>query len=169
MAAPDPATTGATPGLTRRFSSASPEETRALAGRLSALLRPGDFLALSGDLGAGKTCFVQGLAAGLHVEGRVSSPTFVLLHYHPGPLPLCHLDAYRLDSAEELELLGLADYAADSVIALEWAERVPEAVPAEALLLHLSFAGEGRVLEITARGARPTRLLEEWSAHAAGA
>ena len=96
----------------------SAEELQALAARLARDLAPGDFLALCGDLGSGKTCFVQGLARGLGVSWRVTSPTFVLLHLHPGTPPLCHLDAYRVGSAQELLDLGLEEYAETAVVAL---------------------------------------------------
>ena len=143
------------------YLTAGPEETQALARKLAALLRPGDFLALVGELGGGKTCFVQGLAEALGVQGRVGSPTFVLLHYHPGPLPLCHVDAYRVGSGEELRDLGLEDYARLGVIALEWADRVPEVCPPDALTISFAYADPGRRLEFSARGERSTALLEE--------
>ena len=151
------------------YYTRSAEETRALAQALAALLRSGDFLALIGELGGGKTCFVQGLAEGLGVQGRVSSPTFVLLHYHPGPLPLVHLDAYRVGSAEEFRELGVEEYARSGVIALEWADRVPDLWPAEALIIRFDYAGEGRQLEFQGRGARPAALVEELRQHDPGA
>ena len=132
-----------------------------MARRLAPGLRAGDFLALIGELGGGKTCFVQGLAEGLGAQGRVSSPTFVLLHYHPGPLPLCHLDAYRVASTEELRDLGVEDYARTSVIALEWADRVPDLWPAQALVLRFTYTPLGRQIEFTGRGERPMALVEE--------
>ncbi|HEY3397913.1 MAG TPA: tRNA (adenosine(37)-N6)-threonylcarbamoyltransferase complex ATPase subunit type 1 TsaE [Armatimonadota bacterium] len=141
----------------------SPEQTRELARRLAAYLRPGDFLALCGELGGGKTCFVQGLAEGLGALGRVSSPTFVLLHYHPGPLPLCHLDAYRVASAEEFRDLGVDDYARTGVVALEWADRLPELWPAELLIVNFSYTADGRCLELSGRGERWSPVLEELS------
>lgn len=137
------------------------EATRALGRRLAALLRPGDFLALCGDLGAGKTTFVQGLAEGLGVTGRVCSPTFILLHAHPGPIPLCHLDAYRVASAEQLRDLGADDLAERGVTALEWADRVPALWPPELLLLTLEYDGEGRRLHLEGRGAHPAAVVRE--------
>ena len=147
----------------RVYSTVGPAATQALARALAPALRPGDFLALVGELGGGKTCFVQGLAEGLGGQGRVSSPTFVLLHYHPGPLPLCHLDAYRVGSANELRDLGVDEYACTSVIALEWADRVPELWPPEVLVINFAYEGEGRRLEFLARGPRPAALLEALS------
>lgn len=150
------------------YCSRSPEATRELARRLAALLQAGDFLALTGELGGGKTCFVQGLAAGLNVQGRVSSPTFVLLHYHSGRLPLLHLDAYRVGSAHELRDLGLDDYATTSVIVLEWADRVPELAPPEALSIRLEYAEEGRRITLSGRGDRVAALIKELQKHGAG-
>jgi tRNA threonylcarbamoyladenosine biosynthesis protein TsaE len=137
------------------------EATRALARRLAALLRPGDFLALCGELGAGKTTFVQGLAQGLGVAGRVSSPTFILLHAHPGPVPLCHLDAYRVHTTEELGDLGAEELAEAGVTALEWADRVPALWPPEVLIITLEYAGDGRRLHFEGRGPRPAALVQE--------
>lgn len=148
-------------GIRYALVTATAEETQALARWLAGQLQPGDFLALCGELGSGKTCFVQGLAEGLGVQGRVSSPTFVLLHYHPGPLPLLHLDAYRVGSGAEFRDLGVDDYARTCVIALEWADRVPDLWPAEVLVINFAYADSGRRLEFVARGARPTALVEE--------
>jgi len=139
------------------------QETQACARWLAGRLQVGDFLALCGDLGSGKTCFVQGLADGLRVEGRVSSPSFVLLHYHPGPLPLLHLDAYRVRSSAEFRDLGMDDYARTCVIALEWADRVPDLWPREVLAINFTYANAGRRLEFVGRGARPSALVEELS------
>jgi tRNA threonylcarbamoyladenosine biosynthesis protein TsaE len=147
------------------YCSASPGDTLALARELAALLQAGDFLALTGELGGGKTCFVQGLAEGLGAQGRVSSPTFVLLHYHPGPLPLLHLDAYRVGGAQELRDLGLDEYAESSVIVVEWADRVPELVPADALTIRFEYAEGGRRLELVGRGPRSAALVKELRAH----
>jgi len=94
------------------------------------------------------------------VHGRVSSPTFVLLHYHPGPVPLCHLDAYRVNSAEEFRDLGVDDYARTSAIALEWADRVPDLWPPDTLVIRFVYADGGRRLEFSARGERAAALLE---------
>lgn len=147
----------------RVHATQTPEETQALARRLAPLLRPGDFLALIGELGGGKTCFVQGLAGGLGVQGRVSSPTFVLVHYHPGPIPLCHVDAYRI-GPEELHELGVDEYARTGVVAVEWADRVAAAWPPDVLILNFTYSDTGRRLECTARGERSAALLEAWEA-----
>jgi tRNA threonylcarbamoyladenosine biosynthesis protein TsaE len=108
----------------------SEDETMAAASDLAATLQPGAVLLLSGNLGAGKTAFVRGLAAGLGIDpGEVSSPTFTLVHeYRGGRLPLYHADLYRLDRAAA-EDLGLDQAGIDGVLAIEWPERLSHALP----------------------------------------
>ena len=104
----------------------SEEETSAFAERLAAALQPGTFVLLHGDLGAGKTAFVRGLAAGLGADPeQVSSPTFVLIQHYKGRLPLTHVDLYRLDTAAAVDDLGLEEMGGGGVVAIEWAERLP--------------------------------------------
>jgi tRNA threonylcarbamoyladenosine biosynthesis protein TsaE len=148
------------PELTCQFETASPEATRKIARHLAQALQPGDFLALVGELGAGKTCFVQGLAEGLGVSGRVASPTFILMRAHPGPVTLFHADAYRLNSGGELLDIGLEDWLATGVVALEWADQAPEALPAEYLTVTIAGDGELRRLTFAAHGPRGEALLE---------
>ncbi|MCW2608053.1 MAG: hypothetical protein JWO60_2746 [Frankiales bacterium] len=106
------------------------EDTEELGRRLASLLRAGDLLVLSGPLGAGKTALVRGLGEALGVAGRVTSPTFVLARQHRGPLPLLHVDAYRLRDAgtASLDDLDLEDALADGVAAVEWGEGLVEGV-----------------------------------------
>ena len=119
----------------------SPEQTHALAQRLAAELGPGSVLALHGDLGSGKTCFVQGLARALGVKGPVSSPTFILVNEHAGRLPLFHVDLYRIRGEEEADTLALDEYLeSDGITAVEWAERASALLPARTL--HLFFRVE---------------------------
>jgi len=141
----------------------SPDQTRAWGARLGARLQIGDFVALCGPLGAGKTCFAQGLGQGLGITSPITSPTFIIIRQHPGPVPLCHADAYRIASTEELEDAGLIDYFRDWVVALEWAERVPEIWPEELYIIQLSFDNDGRRLELSARGQGPTQVIGELS------
>ena len=104
----------------------SEDETFALGQQLAATLQPGTFVLLHGDLGAGKTAFVRGLAAGLGADpAEVSSPTFVLIQHYRGRLPLTHVDLYRLDSAAAVDDLGLEELVGNGVLAVEWAERLP--------------------------------------------
>ena len=112
----------------QRFITNSPEETEALGARLAGALEPGAVVAFTGDLGAGKTAFVRGLARGLGVQDRVTSPTFTIVNeYEGGRLPLFHFDLYRLGSADELFDIGWEDYLArGGVCAVEWSERMEE-------------------------------------------
>lgn len=140
--------------------SDSPEATQALARCLASALRAGDCLALVGDLGAGKTCFVQGLAAGLGVRGRVASPTFIVMRRHPGPLPLFHADAYRLGCPDELVDVGLEDWLSEGVVAVEWADQASAVLPADRLTIHLTGLAEERTVRLQATGPRSQKLLE---------
>ena len=108
----------------------SPEETEALGADLAGRLEPGTVIAFTGDLGAGKTAFVRGLARGLGIAERVTSPTFTIVNeYEGGRLPLFHFDMYRLGSADELFDIGWEDYLArGGVCAVEWSENVSDAL-----------------------------------------
>lgn len=126
-------------GITTRDAAA----TRELAAELARALSPGTVLALHGDLGVGKTTFVQGLAAGLGVAAAVTSPTFNLFTIHRGPVNLVHLDAYRLSSAREFEELLLDEFLTPPwVLAVEWPERIAEAIPPGALHLELRILAD---------------------------
>jgi tRNA threonylcarbamoyladenosine biosynthesis protein TsaE len=111
--------------------SHSPAETFELGRRVAATLRGGEVLALDGDLGAGKTQFVKGLAAGLGCDAGVTSPTFTLIHeYTGGRRPLYHFDFYRLETGDEALRAGLDDYlGGDGVLAIEWAGKFPALLP----------------------------------------
>lgn len=131
------------------FESASESETIALGERLARLLRPGDVVALEGDLGAGKTRFVRGVARGLGCDERmVSSPTYVLAHEYPGregAISLVHVDAYRIRSGEELEGLGLDRPAsAGGALIVEWASRIKDRLDPSRLTVTLEHAGNHR-------------------------
>jgi tRNA threonylcarbamoyladenosine biosynthesis protein TsaE len=122
--------------------SASPEATRALGERLGELLEGGDVVALSGELGAGKTCLVQGLALGLGVDPavQVTSPTFTLVGEYPGRLILRHADFYRVEGYDRLLAAGFDDLLdRHGVLVVEWPERVPEALPEERLEVRMEI------------------------------
>jgi len=107
----------------------SERETFALGENVAATLEPGTFVLLQWDLGAGKTAFVRGMAAGLGGSpDDVSSPTFVLIQHYKGRTPLVHVDLYRLDSAAAVDDLGLEELASGAVVAIEWAERLPRPI-----------------------------------------
>lgn len=125
----------------------SPEETRALGARLAETLRPGDVVALDGDLGAGKTQFIKGLCAALGVPPeQVTSPTFTLIHEYEGADgPIYHVDAYRIEHPEELRAAGIDDYLyGEGICLIEWAERIAPLLPNEALRLRLTHLGGTR-------------------------
>lgn len=111
-------------------TSNSPQETEALGAQLAARLTRGDVVAFTGDLGAGKTAFTRGLARGLGVQGRVTSPTFTIVNeYEGGRLPLFHFDMYRLGSSEELFDIGWEDYLArGGICVVEWSEIIADAL-----------------------------------------
>jgi tRNA threonylcarbamoyladenosine biosynthesis protein TsaE len=136
-----------------------PEATRALGEQLAGELRPGDLVVLNGPLGAGKTALTQGIGAGLGVRGSVTSPTFVLARIHPGPLPLVHVDAYRLresgSSRLELDDLDLDASLEDSVTVVEWGEGLVEGLSEARLEVRLDRPAEHeRTAEVRPVGAR---------------
>jgi tRNA threonylcarbamoyladenosine biosynthesis protein TsaE len=130
----------------------SESETEEIAAELAGELKPGDVVALYGPLGAGKTSFVRGLAAGLHCVQAVRSPTFSLINEYSGPLPLYHFDFYRLDGAAEIDDLGWTDYLeSDGVLAIEWPEKVRKMLPIPRIEVYLSYlGGTSRKVEIVA-------------------
>lgn len=138
----------------------SEEETAALGRRVGEACGPGTVVALVGDLGTGKTRFVKGVAGALGVEeGSVTSPTFVLMNLHRGRVPIAHLDLYRLE-AVDLASLGFYDVREDSVVLVEWAEKVPEGLLGDHLRVSFEVTGEtGRRLMFQARGKGAEELL----------
>jgi tRNA threonylcarbamoyladenosine biosynthesis protein TsaE len=133
--------------LERVVATRDPGETRALAARLATVARAGDLVCLVGELGAGKTQFAKGFAAGLGVEGTVTSPTFVLMAEYAGRLPLFHLDLYRLADAADALAGGLLDERQlEGVVLVEWAERLGEALPAGRLDVLIDGTGDDQRL-----------------------
>lgn len=136
----------------------SPEATRELAGSVAKVLRNGDLLLLSGDLGAGKTAFVQGLGAALGVQGRITSPTFTLAQEYEGSsLRVNHLDVYRLTEAGEVHDLALPEVLEDGVTVVEWGERLLPGIGSDYLQLRFMFGdreegGDVRLIEVAATG-----------------
>jgi tRNA threonylcarbamoyladenosine biosynthesis protein TsaE len=143
--------------------SRSPDQTRQIGMRLGGALRVGDVICLQGDLGAGKTTFVQGIAHGWGSLDAVSSPTFIIVNmYRRGDgARLFHMDAYRLDSTPEAEELDLDAMLAQGPLIIEWPERMDGLVPGERLWVHLEHsAEEERQMKFHASGSRYDELLE---------
>ena len=139
--------------LTARTKSA--DDTRALAAELAAVARPGDLLLLAGDLGAGKTTFVQGFSRALGVEEPVTSPTFVIVHTYQGAFPIVHVDAYRLERLQELLDLGLGELLDhEGVTLIEWGDAVIPALPPEFLEVRLELGDDddARVIRLHGTG-----------------
>ena len=145
------------------FFSRGPEQTRRIGVRLGGALQPGDVICLQGDLGAGKTTFVQGIAQGWGSLDAVSSPTFILVNvYRRGDeARLFHMDAYRLDSTPEAEELDLDSMLAQGPLLIEWPEGMDGLVPAERLWVSLEHIDEEeRQMKFKATGLRYDNLLE---------
>jgi tRNA threonylcarbamoyladenosine biosynthesis protein TsaE len=130
--------------------SASAEATEAAGERLGRTLGPGAVVALTGELGAGKTCFVQGLVRGLGATIRATSPTFVLVNEYKGRVPIHHVDAYRTDSMTELMDLGLLEMVSgEGVTLIEWADKLVPLLPHDAVHVHIAGVGdESRTITI---------------------
>ncbi len=149
-------------GPVRRTDSV--EATERLGAAFAPALRAGDVVVLTGDLGAGKTRFVAGLARGLAPRAHVRSPSFTLVNEYAGEPALFHLDLYRLGTGE-VDGLGLEEYAERGVLAVEWGERLPSAWREEALALAFEGAGdEPRTVTASAAAGRGLELLAAWRA-----
>lgn len=144
------------------FISHSEAQTRRLGARLAAFLNPGDVIALIGDLGSGKTRWVQGLCKGLGVTDPVISPTFTLVNEYQGLYPVYHIDLYRLDDAAETATFGLEDYLYGSgITVIEWADRIKTLLPDEFLAVELHHLEETkRRVVLRPHGQRFMTLLE---------
>jgi len=137
---------------TAEFLTRSADETERVGERLGRRLVPGDVVALSGELGAGKTCFIRGLARGLGVTQGVSSPTFVIVNQYTGRMPVFHIDAYRTESLTELLDIGFDEYVSgDSVTVIEWSDKLEPLLPPGAIRVRVSGLGdEPRTIRIDA-------------------
>jgi len=145
------------------LTSDGPGATQALGAVIGQTLLSGDVIALSGELGAGKTCLVKGLATGLGIDTPITSPTFVLLRNHDGGrVPLVHVDVYRLDRLSEIEGLGDDVLSAHVVTVIEWGDTVDAVLPANRLLIEIDHLGDGDARAITIHGAG------DWEARAPG-
>ena len=129
-----------------RLRSGSPEDTLEIARALGAALRPGDVVALYGDLGAGKTLFCKGVGEALGIPpDRILSPTFTIVTEHAGPVPLTHIDVYRLSGAREAEEIGTRELlSGDGVCLVEWAEKIEELLPTDCIRVTFTISGDDR-------------------------
>ncbi|MBT3313426.1 MAG: tRNA (adenosine(37)-N6)-threonylcarbamoyltransferase complex ATPase subunit type 1 TsaE [Anaerolineae bacterium] len=153
------------------FISRSPEQSRRIGMRLGAILNPGDLVCLQGDLGAGKTTLVQGLAQGWGSLDAVSSPTFIIVNMYrrADESQLFHLDTYRLESASEAEMLDLDEMLMAGPLVIEWPERIESILPPERLWVNLDFIDEEqRSLQFKAQGARYENIIEKLQKSAFG-
>ena len=143
----------------------SPEETEALGAEYAKSLKAGDVVAFSGDLGAGKTLFVQSLAHTLGVEGEVTSPTFNLMNVYEGICPIYHFDLYRLETEEELEDIGFYEYTEDpeGIVVIEWSDKFPQCMPEERVVVRIekSDDGDGRHITFASVGERYQEFIKE--------
>ena len=156
--------------LTARTKSV--DDTRSLAMEVAGVARPGDLILLAGDLGAGKTSFVQGFGRALGVEEAITSPTFVLVHSYEGVMPVVHVDVYRLDHLQELLDLGIAELLdSGGVTLIEWGDAVLPALPSDFLEVRLELGEDDdeRVVRLRASGAawsarveRLRKALDRW-------
>jgi len=146
------------------IQSGTPDETEQVGAIIGALLQPGDFLALRGELGSGKTRFARGIATGLGIGADipVTSPTYALLNIYQGRMPLYHFDLYRLSGEDEVIELGFAEYfGGDGVSLVEWPERLIEELPSERLEIAFSYSGETRRrIEVTPVSDRFKKIAE---------
>lgn len=166
------------PPLGVTLGTADADATRSVGATLAAQLRPGDVVSLAGELGAGKTCLVQGVARGLGIDARVTSPTFVLVKSYRGRLPLVHVDVYRLDQLQDVLDLGDEVFAPDVVTFVEWGDAVAPVLPDDRLDVELvladpeDLASTRRRLRLTPHGSwtdRLTTLRDEVAAFVAPA
>jgi tRNA threonylcarbamoyladenosine biosynthesis protein TsaE len=151
--------------MSRTYETLSPAETRRLGRKLAALLNPGDVVLLQGELGAGKTCFAQGIGAGLKVQEAVKSSSFVLVNEYNGRLHVYHADLFRLEDPRQVFELGLEENAEDGLLLVEWPDRAMQEMPPEHLMVRFETTGEkSRRLSFEPRGARYESVLRAFEA-----
>ena len=146
-----------------QISASSIDQTRRLGQTIGAVLHKRILLAMSGDLGSGKTTFVQGLAKGIGVpdDCYITSPTYTLINEYPGRLPLIHVDLYRISTADEIDDIGLLDiFREHGVTAIEWAEKITDDLPPERIDIVIHVAeNETRQIELTAYGSEAQAVI----------
>jgi len=143
----------------------SPEETKKLGKEVGKLARPGDLLAFYGELGAGKTCFIQGISQGLEVKDYVTSPSFTIINEYQGKIPIFHFDLFRLNNAEEILELSYKEYFyGEGLTVIEWAEKIERFLPKEHLKIDIKFKDRyQRTISFIPQGDRFNNFLGELS------
>ncbi len=137
------------------FVTRSPEETFTLGEKLGRALPPGSVIALEGALGSGQTVLTKGIARALGITEPVTSPTYTLIAEYDAPVPLCHLDLYRIDGEEEFENLGAEElFRGNGLSVIEWSERAGDALPSRTVNIRIYIESEG-ARRITAEGWQP--------------
>jgi tRNA threonylcarbamoyladenosine biosynthesis protein TsaE len=150
--------------MNETLDTKSPAETKRLGERLARLLKPGDVLLLQGELGAGKTCFAQGIGRGLRVKEAVKSSSFVLVNEYNGRLQVYHADLFRLGGPEEVADLALEENALDGLLIVEWPEVAMTALPEEHLLLRFETIDyKTRRIHLEPKGARYEALAADYA------
>ncbi|RSK25672.1 tRNA (adenosine(37)-N6)-threonylcarbamoyltransferase complex ATPase subunit type 1 TsaE [Bacillus sp. HMF5848] len=143
------------------FTTTSPEETMTFSKKLAAYLQPGDVITLEGDLGAGKTTFVKGLAKGLNITRNVNSPTFTIIKEYQGKMPLYHMDVYRMEESDED--LGFEEYFSGSgITVVEWPQFIKDFLPEALLKITIKHTGENaRKIQLEPIGSHFENLCKE--------
>lgn len=149
-----------------QYKSTAPEQTAELAAKIGDLIKPGTIICLDGDLGAGKTLFVQNLAKSLGVTEEVTSPTFNLMNVYEGRLPIFHFDLYRLEQEGELEDIGFYDYTSEDegLVVIEWADKFVDCLPDDYILLEITRGEDAeneRILSFSLRGEAFEEIYKE--------
>lgn len=148
----------------KEFISQDPATTRMIAEKIWIFSKKGDAVGLMGELGCGKTVFVQGLARGLNIEKNchVSSPSYTIINEYPGPIPLYHFDLFRIGKTEDMEELGYEEYiSGEGVTAIEWAEKILDFLPEDTFFVRLKETGENsRLIEIEGNKKRMEEIMD---------
>jgi len=156
--------------MTIELKTSTPSQTRRIGERIGRLLRAGDVVLLSGELGAGKTVLAQGIGRGLGIADPIKSSSFVIVNEYQGPqLRLFHADLYRLEDPAQVAELALDELAERGVLVVEWPERAPAELPAEYLRIDLAYDGaKGRTMRIESVGDRYVAIVKAWRSRATG-
>ena len=147
--------------------SNSPKETQSLGNKIGRLSMPGDLILMAGELGAGKTCFTQGVLNGIGSLEYVRSPTFVLVMEYKGRIPLYHADLYRISETAELESIGIEEYLnSDGICVVEWADRFDYLFQLDHLEIKIDWSNSGpssdkRRIKLTSKGSRHAKLIDD--------